>query len=296
MPPLTLLSQKELPARLLHIHPPPQNMYLCGELPDLEHIKTLAVIGARKYSPYGMEVCKKLIAGLSGYPIIIISGLAFGIDSIAHQAALDAHLLTIAVPGSGLGEKYIYPQAKLPLAKKILESGGCLLSEYAPNASARPWYFPERNRIMAGLADAVLIIEAEKKSGTLITARLALDYNKEVFAVPGSILTSLSEGSHFLIKQGAVPITSSQDIVEGLGLVWKEEDRKENDEGAEGALIPTLFDQCSTEEKELLALLPCNRDEIIRSFEKPAQHVATLISLLELKGVVKEEFGKIKMI
>lgn len=295
MPPITLLSQKELPHRLLHIHPPPQNMYLCGKLPDLEHIKTLAVVGARKYSPYGMEVCKKLIAGLSGYPIIIISGLAFGIDSIAHQAALDAHLLTIAIPGSGLHEKVIYPQAKLPLAKKILESGGCLLSEYAPNASARPWYFPERNRIMAGLADAVLIIEAEKKSGTLITARLALDYNKDVFAVPGSILTSLSEGPHSLIKQGATPITCSKDIVEGLGLVWKEE-QNEMGGNTESASVPTLFDQCSTEEKELLALLPCTRDEIIRSFEKSAQHVAMLVSLLELKGVVKEEFGKIKMI
>ncbi|MFA6297031.1 MAG: DNA-processing protein DprA [Candidatus Paceibacterota bacterium] len=292
MPPITLLSQKEIPERLLHVHPIPKELYLCGTLPILENFKTLAVVGARKHSVYGMEVCKKLIEGLSGYPIIIVSGLALGIDSISHQAALDANLLTIAVPGSGLDEKIIYPQSKLSLAKKILKSGGCLLSEYSPDAKAEPWFFPQRNRIMAGLADAVLIIEAEKKSGTLITARLALDYNKEVFAVPGNIFSPLSTGPHFLIKQGATPVTTSQDIVEGLGLVWREEGGESKNTSA----TLTLFNECSPEEKEFLSLLPSTRDEIIRTLKKPAQHVAMTISLLELKGLIKEEFGKIKTV
>ena len=289
MPHIILLPQENVPERLLRIFPPPRQLYLRGTLPDLENFKCLAVVGARRYSAYGMEVCRELIKGLAGYPIIIISGLAIGIDSISHQAALDANLLTIAVPGSGLGDTTIYPKAKRPLAKEILERGGCMLSEYPPDELSQAWYFPERNRIMAGLADAVLIIEAEKKSGTLITARLALDYNKDVLVVPGPIFSPLSEGPHYLIKEGATPITSSKDIVEALGLVWRE--NKES--GA--TLFDQCFEQCTSEEKELLAFLPCTRDELVRSLPHPTHQTQSLISLLEMKGFIKEELGKINM-
>jgi DNA processing protein len=248
----------------------------------LSQYKCLAVVGARRHSEYGKEACRKLIAGLKGYPVIIISGLAIGIDSIAHEAALEAELLTIAVPGSGLKEDIIYPQSKRNLSRKIVEKGGCLISEYPPDREATPWTFPERNRIMAGLADAVLIIEAEQKSGTLITARIALDYNKEVLAVPGSIFSPLSEGPHFLIGQGAVPVSSSRILAESLGLEWKE---------------GNLFSGCSEEEKELIRLIETNasRDQMAKALGKPVREISTLISLLEIKGTVKEEMGIIRL-
>lgn len=286
MPPINILSKDRIPPRLLRTHPAPKRLYIRGDLPSLNDYKCLAVVGARRYSPYGAKVCRTLIEGLSNYPVIIISGLAIGIDSIAHEAALDSGLITIAVPGSGLNEDILYPQSKRPLARKIIEGGGCLISEYAPDTRADVWTFPERNRIMAGLADAVLIIEAEQKSGTLITARIALDYNKEVFAVPGDIFSPLSKGPHFLLKQGAIPISSSRGIIEGLGLIWYEKEEPGSSEQAKDILAG-----CSPEEKEIISLLPLSRNEIIRSLERPAHHIQSTLSLLEIKGMIKEEAG-----
>lgn len=293
MPPITIISKPNLPERILRAHPAPQRIYMRGNLPDLDQYKLLAVVGARRFSEYGEQACQQLIADLAPYPIIIVSGLAIGIDSIAHEAALKAGLPTIAVPGSGLDEKKIYPQHKRPLAKKILDAGGCLLSEYPPSHdSGQPWMFPERNRIMAALSDAVLVIEAQEKSGTLITARLALDYNKEVLAVPGSIFSSHAKGPHFLLSQGATVVTCAKDIVETLGLEWIDTDVKKIKE--KEAKTKTLFESCSAEEKELLALLPCSRDALIQSLGKSAQHIAMTITLLEVKGLIKEEAGKIQ--
>ncbi len=293
MPPITIISKTNLPERILRAHPPPSRIYMRGNLPNLEKYKLLAVVGARRFSDYGEQVCRGLIADLAPYPIIIVSGLAIGIDSIAHESALQAGLTTIAVPGSSLDEHKIYPRQKRYLAKKILEAGGCLLSEYAPSHdSGQPWMFPERNRIMAALSDAVLVIEAQEKSGTLITARLALDYNKEVLAVPGSIFSNLSKGPHFLLSQGAAPVTSAKDIVESLGLEWIDSDIEKVK--AKQAETKTLFESCTEEEKSLLALLPCSRDTLIQSLGKPAQHVAMAITLLEIKGLIKEEVGIIK--
>ncbi len=293
MPPIQCLLKSDIPERLARAHPPLKRLYIRGPLPDLSKHKALAVVGARKHSEYGKKACEELIRGLKEYPVVIVSGLAIGIDSIAHQAALENGLLTIAVPGSGLKEDIIYPQSKVPLARKILSRHGCLLSEYPPDQIASPWTFPERNRIMAGLADAVLIIEAELKSGTLITARIALDYNKDVLAVPGSIFSKLSQGPHFLISQGAIPVSNSRDIVEALGLLWKEE---QGDAG-EDIMQKDLFEGCSPDEKALLALLPSmpSRDEIARALGKPPNEIAMLISLLEIKGMVKEELGIIRL-
>lgn len=291
--PVRILVSTDIPERLTKTFPPLKHLYVRGSFPDLSQYCCLAVVGARKFSDYGARACKELIAGLKGYPVIIISGLAMGIDSIAHQAALDADILTIAVPGSGLGDKVIYPPSKRGLAMKILERGGCLVSEYPPDREATPWMFPERNRIMAGLADAVLIVEAEQKSGTLITARIALDYNKDVFAVPGSIFSKLSEGPHFLIEQGATPIMSARHLVEALGLMWKEEEISE--EITKPSL--TLFEQCSPQEKKIIALLDLrpSRDELSRKLDATPQEIAMLISLLEIKGIIKEEMGIISL-
>lgn len=209
--------EKEGLGALTQIPQPPETLWMRGSLPPKE-AKKLVVVGSRALTPYGEAICEKLIAGLSGYPIAIVSGLALGTDACAHRAALKAGLHTIAVPGSGLADKVIAPQTNLGLAKEILLAGGALLSEHAPDTTARPQYFPSRNRIMVGLADAVLVIEAGERSGTLITARLASEYSRDLMCVPHRIGDVNSEGSHMFIRLGAELITGPDDILETLGL------------------------------------------------------------------------------
>ena len=157
--PIQELCLKEFPTLLSEITDPPDTLYFRGVSPKLHEndVKFLCVVGSRKYSQYGKTVCEKLITGLRGYPVGIVSGLALGIDAIAHRAALDASLYTIAVPGSGLGWNTLYPRSHNSLAKRILLSGGTLLSEYEENIQATPYTFPKRNRVMAGLCHAVLV-------------------------------------------------------------------------------------------------------------------------------------------
>ena len=181
------LFADEIPEWLMEIPEPPKKLYIRGEMPKGDS-KFLCVVGSRKHTEYGKEACQKLIAGLRGYDIVVVSGLALGIDGIAHKAALDASLTTIAIPGSGLHPSVLYPSSNRQLAEKIVDSGGALLSEFEPMFRPTLYSFPQRNRIMAGISHAVLIVEAEIKSGTLITSRLATDYNREVMAVPGSVL------------------------------------------------------------------------------------------------------------
>lgn len=278
---------KQLPKRLREISDPPKKLYIRGNLPPEEH-KWLAVVGARKNSQYGKDVCEKLIAGLRGQPIVIVSGLAMGIDSIAHRSALDAGLPTLAVPGSGLDDKVLYPSLNKSLANKILESGGALLSEFEPNYKATTWSFPQRNRIMAGLCDAVLVVEAEIKSGTLITSRLATEYNREVFTVPGSIFSKNSEGPNMLIRLGATPIRNSEDILEAFGLLTDEAKQKNLD---------LKYTDCSTEEMKIVEALatPLSRDDLAEKLKISASELNTLLSILEIKGLVKESLGEIHL-
>ncbi|MBI5126442.1 MAG: DNA-protecting protein DprA [Candidatus Taylorbacteria bacterium] len=196
---------------------PPKNLWIAGDIPPKDY-KMLCVVGARSYSAYGHEVCTSLINGLEGYPICIVSGLALGIDTIAHEAALEASLPTVAFPGSGLEQKVLYPVRNRGLAERIIENKGCLISEFPPDLAAQEWTFPKRNRLMAGCADLVLIIEGGQRSGTNITARLALDYNRTIGAVPGSIFSPLSYTPHELLREGAFPITSSHDILNLLNI------------------------------------------------------------------------------
>jgi DNA processing protein len=230
-------------------------------------------------------VCEKLIRGLAGYPIVILSGLALGIDTIAHETAIDNNILTMAIPGSGLDEKVIYPSSNKRLAEKILDCGGLLLSEYEPDFHATAWSFPRRNRLMAGLADAVLVIEAEIKSGTLITARLATDYNRDVMTVPGSIFSDTSEGPNLLLKLGATPITSSQDILEAFGLA--------TDNNSKQAELD--LSDCSPNEIRVLQCLdiPVDRDELSRRSGLSARDLNQVLTLMELKGLIKENAGEI---
>ncbi len=279
MPPIQTIPPHQIPTRLHHISPKPRALYGRGTLPDFDAYKCLAVVGSRAHTQYGHDACKALIEGLVGYPIMIVSGLAIGVDSLAHETALDAGLLTVAVPGSSLADHELYPRTKVPLAHRIVKSGGCLLSEYAVGEPTGPWSFPERNRIMAGLADAVLIIEATAQSGTSITARLALDFGKDVFVVPGSIFSPLSKGPHTLMKQGAQPVTCSRDIIEALGLSWHTEHIIGDDRHQD------------VRDNALLAHLPCTKETLITKLGEPAHVVQSRLSLLEINGIIREHDG-----
>ncbi|MCK5285982.1 MAG: DNA-processing protein DprA [Candidatus Pacebacteria bacterium] len=280
------LQKEDWPENILEMADLPKQLHYRGQKPDWGSI-FLTVVGSRKYSQYGKEVCQKLIEGLKGYDITIVSGLALGIDAIAHKTALENNLKTIAFPGSGLDENFIYPKSNFALAKGILKAGGTLLSEYEHKQEATPWTFPQRNRIMAGLSRATLVIEATEKSGTLITARLALEYNREVCAVPTSIFSFYGKGSNKLLHQGATPITSSQDLLQVLGFDL------ENQE----AQLKIKFDDCSKEEKLILENLkePKSRDELIQNLKMPVNQVNILLSSMEIKGLILESLGKIQI-
>ena len=280
------LLPKNFPPLLKEINDPPEKLYILGELPPKE-CKYLCVVGSRKYSEYGRQAVEKLIAGLRGYPIVIVSGLALGIDSIAHRAALDAGLITIAVPGSGLNPKVLYPASHRQLAEKIVAAGGCLLSEFEPDFRPTAYSFPQRNRIMAGLSHAVLVVEAELKSGTLITSKFATEYNRDVFTVPGSIFSRTSTGPHMLIRLGATPITSSAELLETLGLELKTKNSQRQ----------TSYADCSPAELKIIAALktPLLRDELISALGMSARDTNTLLSIMEIKGLIKESMGEISL-
>ncbi|KKW11295.1 MAG: Transcriptional regulator, MarR family [Parcubacteria group bacterium GW2011_GWA2_49_9] len=278
------VSPNQFPHRLREIADPPKKLYVQGTLPPEDH-KWLSVVGSRKYTNYGKEACEKLILGLAGYPVVIVSGLALGIDALAHRAALDAKLPCVAVPGSGLDPKVLYPSTNRRLADDILKAGGALLSEFEPDFRATAWGFLQRNRIMAGLSDAVLVIEAEQRSGSLVTSKFATEYNRDVLTVPGSIFSSTSTGPHMLIKLGATPITSSTDLLEALGF-------KPNEKVARD------YSDCTPEEKKVIALLaePLSRDDLIDALGIPTNQANALLSFMELKGLIKESAGEIHLL
>ncbi len=277
-----MIEKLNTPYLLQQIPDRPSQLYIRGNFPDENKYKFLTVIGSRKFTTYGKQVCEKIIRDLAGYPIVVVSGLALGIDSIAHQAALDNNLKTIAVPGSGISEQVLYPASNRGLAQKILQSGGALVSEYEPDFRATNWSFPKRNRIMAGMSHAVLVIEAENKSGTRITARLATDYNREVFSVPGSIFSPSSTGCNELIREGAFPITSGQDIIEFFNLDHTPQQ-------------PSLLIDLSEHEQLIMQTLvePLSRNEITEQTKLSIVEVNIALSNLEISGIIKEDSGKI---
>jgi DNA processing protein len=280
------LVGEEIPEMLREIPDAPEKLYVQGVLPS-STTKILAVVGSRKYTQYGKDVCEKLISGLRGYDICIVSGLALGIDSIAHRAALDAGLKTIAVPGSGLHESVLYPSSHKQLAEKILEAGGALISEFEPKFRATPYSFPQRNRIMAGMSHAVLVIEAEIKSGTLITSKFATEYNRDVLTVPGSIFSKNSEGPNILIRLGATPVRNSEDILEAFGFKIDEEPKN----------LELKYSDCSDDELLVIKILtePMTKDELIRALKMPVSKASTIISIMEIKGLIKESMGEIRL-
>jgi DNA processing protein len=264
----------------------PKQLSMRGSLDKTKGTIFLTVVGSRKYSSYGKSVCESLVKGLRDYPITIVSGLALGIDAIAHQAAIDVGLPTIAFPGSGLNWNVLYPAQHKALAEQILVSGGALLSEYKDDLKATIWSFPRRNRLEAGISRMTLIIEAEEKSGTLITARLGTEYNKIVGAVPGPVTSATSKGTNWLLKLGAVPITETADILKELNLIEH-----------------TFLDSApavilNADEERIIALLqqPKTKDAIIQELSLEPGAANIIFSTLEIKGVIKETFGYIERI
>jgi len=287
------LPKNKFPEALMEIPQPPEDLWIIGDLPtesassaDRDLIY-LCVVGSRKFTSYGKEACEKIIAGLKGYPIVIVSGFAMGIDTIAHKKAMQVGLKVLVIPGSGLSDEAIYPKTNVRLIREIVENGGCLISEFEPDFKATLWSFPRRNRLMAGISKAVLIIEAEEKSGTLITARMATDYNRDVLAVPGSIFSPNSKGTNKLIHQGATPITCAEDVLEALGF----EQEKDEDRQAK------LFEDLSPEEKRVIEILrePMERDDLIRALKMKIGDANSLLSVMEIKGLIKEELGEIRI-
>ncbi len=279
--PVQELPAAEFPEGLREIPQPPKQLRYRGQLPSKD-MKLLSVVGSRRYTTYGKQAVAELIAGLKGYSIGIVSGLALGLDSLAHEAALQNNIYTLAIPGGGLGDDVIYPRRHLSLARQILSAGGGLLSEYDDDFKATNWSFPQRNRLVAGIAHATLLIEAGEKSGTLITARMAADYNRELLVVPGSIFSANSAGIHQFLKLGATPVTTSADILEALGINL-------DDEAAPAS--PALPSNIPENERNILELLhePMERDALIRESKLPASEANVLLMKMEMSDLIVSE-------
>lgn len=273
---ITLLD-KDYPARLSEIYDPPAVLYMKGQLKSEDNL-AFAVVGTRKITSYGREVTSSLVAQLSRFGLSIVSGLARGVDALAHKVALENGARTIAVLGSGVD--IIYPTENLNLSRQISKNG-CLISEVPPGVGPTRGYFPARNRIISGLSIGVLITEAGEESGSLITANCALEQNREVFAVPGPIYSQLSKGPASLIKQGAKLVTGVDDIVEELNLEPKHI-AKDSVEGK------------TSEEKKVMALLEGeikHIDELLRETGFRADKLASLLLTMEIDGLVKNLGG-----
>lgn len=283
---LKLLSRDEFPPLLREIPDAPKKLYVRGALPSSEK-RWLAVVGSRSMSAYGKQACHALIEGLRGYPVVVVSGLAYGIDAEAHRAALATHLPTVAVPGSGLDWNTLYPRANVRLAREILAADGALVSEFEPETKAADWTFPKRNRVMAGLSHAVLVIEAKEKSGSLITAKLTTEYNRELLVVPGSIFSEESRGTHQFLRLGATAATSSDDILVALGITKRE--------GATS--LSELRDDLSEDELRVFEIIrsPLSRDALIATLELPITEANVLLSTMEIKGLILEELGVVRI-
>ena len=274
------IEDKNYPRLLKKIKDPPKVLYYLGEIKPKENC--FAIVGTRRFSPYGKQVALEIAGDLAEAGLTIVSGLAPGIDTFCHRAAIEKKKRTIAVLGTGLDEKSIYPKSNLKLVKKILEFGGCLISEYPPGTSGAKFTFPKRNRIISGLSLGVLVVEAPEKSGALITAEYAFSQKRKVFAIPGSIYSKTSKGCHYLIKKGAKLVENANDILRELQLPELTLPGGVQGETAEENLILEAL------KEEALYI-----DKIIEKTKLPAKKVASTLAILEIKGKVRNLGGNI---
>ena len=263
------------PALLAELHDPPQRLYVRGALVEALRGPAVAVVGARSCSPYGADVARTLGRELAAAGVVVVSGLARGIDGEAHRGALDAGGPTVAVLGCGIDRDY--PRSNAVLAQRVVD-GGVVVSEYPPGVEPAPWRFPARNRIIAGLSLATVVVEARERSGALITADFALELGRDVFAVPGEITAALSVGTNDLLRQGAAPLLRVDDVLAALGI----------------ERAPASTPELSPVAADLLALVAdraCTIDELVRASERASGEVAAALVELELAGAVAEADG-----
>ena len=270
------------PEALKEIPFPPKKISIWssnGQLPASNFY--ISIVGMRRHSAYGEEILRKILAGLAPYGFATISGMATGIDTIVAKASLENKIPTIAVLGSGMSREAFYPPKNWNLAEKIVEAGGAVISEYEHDMKATLWSFPQRNRIISGLSPATLVVEAPEKSGALITAKFALDQNRDVLAVPGSTFSVNSAGTNRLIKQGAALVESAEDVLQAYGIDLAVKPPN-------GGL--TALTDLSPEENKILEIMaePADIDTLIRK-SKMASHTAqSVIGLLEIRGIIKK--------
>lgn len=254
----------------------PQALYYSGTLPQKRQ-KSVAIVGSRKPTPYGKEVAAMLARDLAQRGIVIVSGLALGIDAIAHKAALDAGGKTIAVMGNGL--RKIYPYTNRALGERILQEGGAIITEYEAGQEPLPHHFLLRNRLVSGLSDAVVIVEAAKRSGTLNTAMHALEQGREVFAVPGNITSPMSNGCNALLRQGAAPATCAQDILDVIAPGALSTDAQQHS-------LPLATTPLEARIIELLQAGIRDGDELQKQSSATASDFSSALTMLEINGAV----------
>ena len=270
-------SDPLFPPRLRAIFDPPPALYLRGAGdPELLAGRAAAVVGARSCSPYGAQVARMLGRELAAAGLVVVSGLARGVDGEAHRGALEAGGLTVAVLGCGIDRDY--PASNAQVSRRI-EQQGLVVSEYEPGVEPAPWRFPARNRIIAGLCEAVVVVEARERSGALITADFALEEGREVFAVPGEITASLSAGTNALLKLGATPLTATDDVLDALGI-----------ERAPAAAAVEVS-PAATQVLELVRESPCGADELTARSDLDVGAISVALTELELAGLVAPADG-----
>ncbi len=277
---LVCFFDDDFPELLSHIFDPPAVLFVRGFLnPSID--MPIAVVGSRKMSHYGEQIIDTIMPSLVKSGCSIISGLALGVDGRAHEQTLQSDGYTVAVLGSGNDDAHVYPRQHAQLAKRIIESGGAVISEFPPHTPPLKHHFPLRNRIISGLSRGTFVVEAAEKSGSLITARVALEQNREVFASPGSVFSQTSKGCNTLIAMGAHCVTSSEDILNVFQIESDEQTRVD-------------YEPTSPEEALILSLLSheaLHIDDCIVKADLPAARVMTLLTMLETKRIVKQISG-----
>lgn len=278
------------PYYLKNTYDPPIALFVLGRLNGSE--KSIAVVGSRRASPYGLSMAESISQQLAEYDITVVSGMARGIDTYAHHGALKGRGRTIAVLGCGLD--IAYPSENKALMKKIAENGA-VISEYLPGMQPLPQNFPARNRIISGLSQGVVVIEASERSGSLITANFALEQGREVFALPGNINNKSSRGTNNLIKEGAKLVTDIQDILEELNLE-KGANNNYNNFDEDNEKFKKLLHKLDTEEQKVVECIchkPMHIDEMVSKTELNIQTLNSILVMMELKGIVEQQPGKI---
>lgn len=271
------ISDAEYPKLLKEIHDPPETLYVCGTLPWIKDsdLWSIAIVGTRKPTEYGKTIARQFADDLAAAGAVIVSGAAIGIDSEAHRGALKARGKTVAVIGSGMDRDSFYPKSSWSLAEAIIKEGGAVISEYAPGTPALPHHFLARNRIIVGLSQGIILVEAQERSGTQATARFALEENRDLFAVPGSIFSLTSRGPNRLIKEGATPLLASEDIFEFYGKKKYSNESEETFNGLEAVIIEALRE-------------PASFDDLVRIAKTEVGTVQATLSLLLLHEKVIE--------